>query len=447
MYRAVLTAAAAVALVIGGAGPATAAPSSSVPGAPTSVTVTGAADSATVTWGKPRSRARVTGWQVVVTPAEHQPDHGVDRLPASARSDRFGALTPRTTYTFAVRALGARGAGSATSVRYTAPAVTTTTQSLFALDAAGDVVRFPTSGSGALRTVATDGAGFTADDVGDVFTPSADRTSILLHPADGSAVRTLATGLHLTADLRSDAAGNLYWIDSVTGVVDRLPVTGGAPQAWVHFGPAPNSSYTTLWAVGRDGTVSTWAGTVSSAVVTTASPSGAVTTRTVTPGAAGVLGYVRALLADTHGNLFFDWSSPGGAGSFIWAALPAGATSPVSAEPKLAFEYGAVGDDTFSLLQSAGWCTSPAEYSPAGCGADRSVTSLVVRSADGTTVTKAVSGLTAGSRGANVGAADDDGDVFVDIDSGPTPGLWRVPAAGGAAERLSSAQYSRLLVI
>lgn len=448
MYRAVLTAAAAAALVIGGAAPAMAAPSSSVPGAPTSVKVSGAADSATVTWGVPRSGAKVTSWRVAVTPAERQPDNGVDRLPASARSDRFGDLTSGTTYTFAVRAVGAKGTGAAVSVRYTAPAVTTPVQSLFTLDAAGNVLKYPTTGTGAPVTVATAGEGFTADDVGDVFTPSADRTAILFHPAKGGAVQTLATGLHLTPDLRSDVAGNLYWVDSVTGVVNRLPVAGGAPQPWVEFAPAANASYFKYWTVGRDGTVSTWVSSPSSAVVKTATPSGAVTTRTLGYGTAGTFGYVRAVLADAHGNLYYDWSSPGGAGSYIWGVLRAGTTVPVSAEPKLAFEYGAVNGDTFSLLQSREWCTSPAEYGPTGCAIDRTIPDVLVRSADGTTVTKPVTGLTAGNRGSNVGAADETGDVFIVIDSGPTAGLWRVPAAGGAAQQLSSsAQQGRLLVM
>lgn len=445
MYRVVLTAAAAAALVIGGVVPASAAPSSSVPGAPTSVRVTGAADSATVTWAAPKYGAKVTGWRVAVTPAERQPDNGVDRLPASARSDRFGALTPSTAYTFSVRAVGARGTGPAVAVRYTAPAVTTTVQALFALDASGNVVKFPTTGAGTPTTVATAGTGFTADDVGDVFTPSADRTSILFHPAKGGPTQTLATGLHLTPDLRSDVAGNIYWVDSVTGVVNRLPVSGGAAQPWVDFAPAAPGTIQ-FWAVGRDGTVSTWTSTTTSAVVKTASPSGVVTTRNVTPGTAGVIGYVRAVIADAHGNLYYNWSSPGGAGSYIWGALRAGATVPTSAEPKLAFEYGAVNSTSFSLLQSREWCTSPAENTGT-CTADRTIPDLVVRAADGSTTTKSVTGLTAGGRGSNVGAADERGDVFVSIDQGPTTGLWRVAGTGGAALQLSTAQYSRLLVI
>jgi hypothetical protein len=384
---------------------------------------------------------------VTISPSRRQPEHGVDLLPAAARSDRFGDLIGGTGYALTVRATGARGAGPAVRVRYTAPRSTTVAQSLFALDASGAVVRFPTTGSTRPTTVATAGAGFTADDIGDVFVPSSDRRSILLHPAGGGPARTLATGLHLTADLRSDVAGNLYWLDSVTGVVDRLPVKGGAAQPWASFGTTPNGVVDEYWAVGRDGTVSTWAGTPISASVKSVSPSGVVTTRTVTGGSAGTMGYVRALVADAHGNLYDNWLSPGASGAYIWSELRAGATTTVSAEPRLAFEYGAVNGETFSLLQSKEWCTTPSEYTPTGCGVDRRITDLVVRAADATTVKKTVTGLTAGGRGANVGASDRAGDVFVDIDSGPSAGLWRVPAAGGAAQRLSSAQYSNLLVV
>lgn|GEM_PF-2045581 len=446
MYRAVFTAAAAAVLVVAGALPAQAAPRSSTPGTPTSVSVTGTATDADVTWGLPRSDAKVLGWAVTVRPAEHQPRHGVDLLRASARSDHFGDLTAGTTYSFTVRAVGTRGPGPAATVRYQPVAPAPVGQSLFALDAAGNVVRYPTTGTGTPTTIAPNGAGYTANDEGDVFVPSADRTAIVMYPEGGGAAQTIATGLHLTADLRTDLTGNLYWVDSVTGGVVRLARAGGPATPWVSFGPVPNSGTTTLWAVGRDGTVSTWTSTTTTASVVTRTPAGTTTTRTISSGATGVFGYVRALLADAHGGLYIDWSSPGGAGSYIWAALPAGATTWVSAEPRLAFEYGATNSSSFRLLQSKEWCTSPAENS-GQCSVDRSIPSLLVRALDGTTSSVPVSGLTAGSRGSNVGAADEAGDVFIDVDQAPTAGLWRVPAAGGAAQQLSTAQFSRLLVI
>ncbi|ROP74554.1 fibronectin type III domain-containing protein [Curtobacterium sp. PhB115] len=449
MYRALLTVAAAAALVIGGAAPATAAPSSSVPGAPTSVKVSGASDSATVRWASPRSGAKVTGWKVAVKRTWHNGRPHVDQLPANARSDRFSHLTADTTYSFTVRALGKKGSGKAVTVRYTAPSAPVTptdpgdTQSLFALDAAGDVVRFPTSGTDAPVTVATDGAGFAADGDGDVYTPSADLTAIRVHPADGGAVRTVATGLHLTEDLRADDAGNLYWVDSVTGAVQELPSGAHTAKVALDLGGRPTGGDQRFWIVTPDGRVVVLGGSSSSPYV----KGTGVAARTITlPGSSGV-GYPAAVLADSHGNVYVDIRSPGGAGSWAWYQLKPGATALTSIEPRLAFEYGAANADGFSLLQSAEWCTAPAEYptSPTGCKVDRSIPDKRVVGSNGTS-TRPVSGLTAGSRGPNTGAADADGDVFVNVDSGPTTGLWRVPAAGGAAKQLSAAQYSRLLV-
>ncbi|ROQ17427.1 MULTISPECIES: fibronectin type III domain-containing protein [unclassified Curtobacterium] len=449
MYRALITVAAAAALVIGGVAPATAAPSSpsSAPGAPTSVRVSGAADSATVTWGAPKSGAKVTGWTVAIAPVQQQPDAGVDRLPAKARSDRFGDLTPKTTYTFSVRAVSGKMTGRAVAVRYTAPAVVETTQSLFALDASGNVVRFAEDGSGTGKVVAANGTGFAADDVGDVFTPSADHTSILFHPADGSAARTLATGLHLTPDLRSDVAGNLYWIDSVNGSVQKLPVGSSTAATAVTFPAAQNSASRSQWAVGRDGTVSAYTSTATGGLVNTASPTATVTKRTVAFPAGQTYGYLSGLLADGSGTLYVSFQSPGGSGYFGWYALPARATAFTVIEPRIAFEYAAVNSTDLTILQSAQWCAAISEGSPGGCHVDRTLTHQFVRNASGATTERTTSGITANGRAPYVGATDAQGDVFVAIDGGATPGLWRVPASGGAAQQLSSAQYSRLLVI
>jgi hypothetical protein len=449
MYRAVLTVAAAAVLVTVGALPAQAAPAASTPGTPTTVRVTGSGGDADVTWGAPQTGAKVTGWRVTITPAEQQPDHGVDNLRASARSDHFGALTARTTYSFAVRAVGAKGLGPAVTVKHTATGTTTdpTVQSLFALDPAGNVVRFPVSGSGAPTTIAAKGAGYTADDRGDVFVPSADLTSITMYPVGGGAARTIASGLHLTADLRSDVAGNLYWVDSVSGSVVKLPVTGGTAKTVVGFNAA-SASVLRAWSVGRDGTVATQAGDGGAIVVNTAAPSGATTSRTLTfAGGNDTLGYPTAVLLDGHGNVYLNERSPGGAGYFGWYLLTPGSTLQTKVAPRLAFEYAATNSGSFSILQSAEWCTSPAEYGPTGCAINRSIPDMLVRGADGSSKTLPVTGITAGSRGANLGAATESGDVWIDIDQGPTPGLWRVPAAGGAAQQVSAAQFTRLLVM
>ncbi|PZF26707.1 hypothetical protein DEJ35_15390 [Curtobacterium sp. MCPF17_051] len=448
VYRALITAVAAAALVFGGAVPATAHTSPSVPGAPTAVRVTGDADSATLTWRGPDRGAKVTGWKVAVDAVANRHDHQVHRLHPRARSDRFDELSPATTYRFSVRALGHRGTGRTVTLRWTSPPAPEpeTTQSLFALDGNGDVVRFPTSGTDEPTTVATDGAGFTANADGDVFTPSVDGTAILLHPADGGETETIASGLHLTPDLRSDAEGNLYWVDSVTRAVQKLSVRGGAAASVVAFAPPETSATRTLWAVGRDGTVSTFSSTSRGGVVNTASPAGTVTKRTVVAPNGSGLGYLNGLLADGQGTLYVSFQAFGGSGYSGWYAIAAASTTITLFEPRTAFQYAAVNSTHLTQLQSAEWCPSASEGSPKGCHVDQTLTHLVARDAAGTLSEHTMSGPTANGRGAFVGAADEDGDVFVVIDGGPTPGLWRVGADGGAAEQLSSAQYSRLQV-
>jgi len=439
VYRAVLTAAATAALVIGGVSPAVAAPSSALPGAPTSVQVSGAGDGATLTWSPPRSGATPTGWRVTVSPGAGQPGHGVERLPATARSDRFGSIRAGTTYRFSVRATTSRGAGPEVRVRYTAPKNTAVAQSLFALDASGALVRFPTTGRGAPRTVAAAAAGYTADDIGDVFVPSADGTSILFHPAGGGAPRVLATGLHLTPDLRSDVAGNLYWVDSVSGAITKLPVKG-APTVVL---PSRGS----YWAVGRDGTVSAWSATLTGGTVVSASPQGVVRTRTVGPANDMAIGYPNGLLADGKGTLYLGFTATGGSGYHGWWSLPAGSSTLTNVPVPVRYRYSAVNQDSLILGQSAEWCAAIAESSPIKtCVADHTVTHLLAADASGRVTDTVTSGLQVPSNGVWLGAADTAGDLFVDATE-RTPGLWRVPAAGGAAQRLSGGQFTRLLVI
>lgn len=438
-----MTVVASLALVVAGVTPAAAAPEhrAAVPGAPTAVRVSGAADGAVVTWGAPRSGARVTGWRVAVRPAPVGSTGGVHRLPAGARSDRVDDLRADTVYRFTVRAVGDRGAGRPVTVRYRTPGTVATTQSLFALDESGAVLRFPTTGSGAGRVVVPSGGeGFTADQSGNVYVPSTDRTAIRVFPASGAAPRTLASGLRLTPDLRSDLAGDLYWVDTVSGAVTGLRAQGGVPVVVL-----PSAG--TDWAVGRDGTVSVFATTdpyAPTASVTSVAPDGTRSVRSVAqPGYA----VSAALLADGSGTLYLDYRTTGASGASTWWALPAGSSTLVRAESRLAFDHAAVNDRSFVLAQSAEWCAAPAEARPGGCGVDKTLTHLLTRDASGATTERTTSGVVSPGRGVHIGAADTEGDLFVAIGSGPTPGLWRLPADGGAAQRLSDGWFPTLLVV
>ncbi|WP_439693848.1 fibronectin type III domain-containing protein [Curtobacterium sp. SP.BCo] len=436
MYRAVLTVAAAAALVIGGVTPAVATPSSRLPGAPTSVQVSGAGDGAAVTWNAPRSGVTPTGYRVTVSPGTNQADRGVDRLPASARTDRFGWIRAGVTYSFTVRATTARGHGPEVRVRYTAPRTTTVAQSLYGLDASGAVVRFPTSGSGAARTVAASGAGYTADDVGDVFVPSSDGTKIRMYPARGGAPRVIATGLHLTADLRSDVAGNLYWVDSVSGAITKLGLKGTTTTVLPASG--------TKWTVGRDGTVTTYTPTSTGGSVVTATPGGAVQTREVATSYRNAIGYFTDVLSDGTGTLYVTYRAFGGSGYNGWWSLAPGSSTLEPVNTRLAYQYSATNNDSLVLGQSAEWCAAIAEQGPPNpCVADHTVTHLFSQDASGVQEDLPTSGVLARSNGLWLGAADTAGDLFVDA----ADGLWRIPAAGGAAQQVSTAQYSRLLVI
>jgi hypothetical protein len=443
VIKSMLTIAAAAALVVGGALPAHAAPTPSTPGTPTAVKVTGTGGDADVTWGVPRTGPRITGYTVTVTPVDRQPNRGVDRLPATARWDHFGSLRIGTTYTFAVRAVAAERTGPAATVRFTAKTAAPTPQSLFALDGQGSVVRFATSaGTTTGTTVAPNGAGYTADDRGDVFVPSADRTSIVMYPAAGGAARTVATGLHLTADLRSDVAGNLYWADSVSGSVTMLPIDGSAPRVVAEFGTVQYGKH--AWAVSRNGIVTAYNNSPFGARVEQRTAAGVTTVRTVTY--QGVYPIIGALQSDDAGNVYLNVTQDGPGGRFPWLQVKAGANAATRFSTSDAFEYGATNSTSLRLLQSAAWCSEADEVS-GNCSIDRSLARELVVGADGSQQTLPVTGITAGSRGSNVGASTDDGEVFVDIDRAPSAGLWRVPAAGGAAQRVSAAQYTRLLVI
>lgn len=441
MKKLVLVAAVAAALVLGGTAPANAAPVKAVPGTPIDVSVSGTADTATLHWRAPRGSAPITGWTVTTKPVEQRPDNGVERLPKRARSHCFESLTPGTTYTFSVRATNQRGSGKAVSVQYTTPITATPdTTALYGLDAAGNVVRFPTDGSSTAAVVAPNGAGYTADQQGDVFVPTADRTGVVVYPHDGSAPRTVTSGQHVSPDLHADLAGNVYWIDSATTAVTKLPAAGGAPVSTGLRAPSG------LWSVATNGTIAVFQRANSANTLTERTVTGKVTTRTLANTNALSGGTTDAVLVEADGDAYLHVITPGAAGYTSWNVVPVGSVTATRIADRTAFEAGAVSPDGFVLLESAQWCTYPSELpiSPTGCDIDRSFSDAVVR-AGSTTTDVPVTGIVSASRNLVIGAVDSDGDVFVDITGGSTPGLWRVPAGGGAAQQVSTAQFSRLV--
>jgi hypothetical protein len=417
--------------------PQAASAATAAPAAPTAVAVTGTPSlDATVTWAPPHSTpSAITGYTVSITPAERQPNHGVDALPASARSDRFGDLTAGTTYTFAVRSVSRTGTGSPVRATYTAPLP----QSFYGLSATGAVERFPLSGGAGTVIVPSCGSGYAVDDVGDVVVPATGGTSLVVYPASGGAGRTIATGLSITGGLQFDVPGDLFF-QSGSNIVE-LPATG-APQRTV--GP-----FVGPWTVSADGTVTTitsgdlYAGFITA--VTTYSPSGTVTTRQL---ADPLQEFASAIEVDGHGNVFFVASAVGPQWTG-WYELPAGSTTESIVDGTLLDENGAAYQGGFVEVHDAAFCSTTGNPALRCTQAQFAITTRTSVAPDGTKTDLPASGFELGSFTTgvdHVGAVDDAGDLLATVPGGDTPGLWLVPASGGAAKLVDAGQFTQLRV-
>ncbi|MEK6344848.1 MAG: hypothetical protein V4737_13545, partial [Curtobacterium sp.] len=208
----------------------------------------------------------------------------------------------------------------------------------------------------------------------------------------------------------------------------------------------PTSEPDPRWAVGADGTIASVDGTLGRFGVRT-TKNGVTTDRTLVTSPEQFVGFPLGVLVGPGGDVYINERPSGGSGAQSWYLLPAGVTQQQAVSPRLGFDYAAVNGSAFFLLQSKEWCTSPAEYSGIGpgCAIDRSISDVREVVAGGTATVAPVTGVTAGSRGLNISAADAAGDVFIDVDKGPSAGLWRIPSGGGAATQMSSGQFTRLL--
>jgi hypothetical protein len=449
MRKIALVAAAVTAIVVGTASPALASTGHSEPKpkAPTAVRVAAhGTTAAQVSWAPPKkSRPSVTSFTVTVSPSTGLAHHGVESVGSHTHAATVAGLKAGTTYSFAVRSASTKATSSPVTAKYTVPkaAAAPAGPSLFALSSAGSLVRFPlVNGTASSKSVvvAANGAGYAADAHADAFVPSAG--AIVEYPASGAS-KTLASGLHLTADLHADARGDLFWFDSVTGNVDEL--AAGAKTATAVIAAPASTSVPPQLAVGSDGTVSAVSDTDQGVVITTRKPCGTVSTRTI---ADTDYLYPVAAVADGSGTVYLALQTSGASGSLFWAGVAAGSWTLTGIDPHEAYDYAAVNATTFSLLQSNGWCAGASE-GMGTCTPDRSVTQLLTSTPTVGSKSVPMSGLTTGgqySRGLRVGAADTAGDVFVNVPDGSTAGLREVPAAGGAAKLISGAQFSRLSV-
>lgn len=410
MHRPTLLAAAAAFIAVAAltaTAPANAAPAQ--PSPPARVAVTGQADSATVTWaaGTAVRGVSVTGWSVSISPAEQQPNHGVDDLGPRTRSDRFGYLTAGRTYTFTVRAKSGRTVSAPVSVRYTRPA--THVESLYAVTEAGALVRRPVTSGGTWTTVAASGSGYAVDGAGTAYVSSAGGATITAYPERGGS-SVVATGLPVPhGPLYADDAGDLFFTQYRS--VLELPhgsstvKTAGAGSV---AAVSPNG-----WVVAQ----------TPSTNVLVYDPSGAQPSISGTP-----YNYLIPFGVDTAGDVYFSNPAPDGSGSYTIGVVPAGSTTYTSL---------LASDVTVALTRDG---TLVALRTASG---DTDARTLWKRTACGSVTTTPISGLVVGSAEAT---ADSAGDVFVSPTSGPNTGLVRVPATGGAVEQLGTATYSELSV-
>lgn len=448
MQRKALVFGAGLLLAIASIVPAQAALAAPTVPSPRSVSVTGdpgGGDGATVHWSPPSlpRGTSLSGYTVTISPAERQPNHGVDRLSARTTSDRFGYLTAGTTYSFAVRAVTNRGTSAAVTVSYTRPGAHV--ESLYALSSTGSIVSTPVAG-GAVTTVATGIASFDADQAGNVYAIPTAGTSIVKYPTAGGSPSTVVSGLSGVSHLQIDTAGRFY-VDKA-GSVERIAATNGRVTTTV-LGPSGK-----LRDVSGAGLVTTATQSITSYSITFAQyPAAGGAAMSWTLG--GYPGIAR-MAADAQGNVYADIVSGGASGAVFWERITPGQTT-LNGDSSLgvvtydAAALAANGD--FSLLEAAKWCNAPSTYPPPvgiGCVPDYSLASVWKRTAAGTVTSTPATGFQlggeAGPQPVSLGASSLAGDVFVDVSAGPSVGLWKVPAAGGTATQIATGQYTNLVV-
>lgn len=426
MQRPTLLAAAAAfiaAVALTSTAPAEAAPAQ--PSPPSQVAVTGQDDSATVTWaaGSAVRRAHVTGYTIAISPAGKHRHHRFETVGPRTFSARFGHLAPATTYTFTVRAKSGRTLSTPVSVQYTRPTTPPArTESLYAVDGSGNLVRRPVSG-GAWTTIAPNGAGYAVDASGTAYVIGTDHRSIIAYPETGGST-VVASGLSSgVSTLDADDAGDLFFTQDWTVV--ELP-HGSSTIRTVGAGYAT--------AVGPTGVV---AAQVKGPDLLVYPPAG--TSYRIEAGPAS---YLSAFGVDAAGNVYLNNRSTGASGYATDGVVPAGTsdyTALVTPDAAVALAH----DGDLSALQTAAWCNRPAE-NDGSCVPDTRVPVLWQRTAAGAVTTKPISGLDIGS--VRSAAADTAGDVFVAVADGPSAGLVRVPSTGGAVEQLDTATYRELSV-
>ena len=400
------------------------------PTAPQSLTATMTGPtSVELSWSAPigyRS-AKLTSYTLTWAELGTGRDVGSRKVSASTLSTTLVDLEPGLTYRARVAASHGRGRGPWAQVSFTVPPSTTRAQGLFAVDTvAHTLVRFPLVG-GASTTLLTgvDLPGDLAiDPAGNAYL--VDDQTVIKVPADGSAPSTFGSGFQV----ETDDAGYVYVAGSA-GVVRTTP----AGQT------STITSATGYLGVTGPGVVKVLAVSSTTGVITTSAPGLPLTTQ-----ALNIDGYLQAMLVDDAGNLYLRTRATGGSGAVFWQLVKPADTLGQSIGPRIAEYAAGLGPDgQFYLGLSGSWCIGNTEDFGT-CTPDRNVAEILRFPLGGGSSTGVpITGLRT-SRSVTTELAVDGAGFIYGAQQGPTPGLLRYPATGGAPTRLADGTYALLTV-
>lgn len=414
-----------------------------VPSAPRGLVAQPAtAGSASVSWRAPAKAGSspVGHYRVLVTIVPGPHHARLHTVPATKRSTTFTHLRPGLTFEISVQAVSRAGRGRAARIRYTVPQQAGSW--VFAVNTKTDtIVRVPVAG-GALITVAPHQGAWTVDPAGDIYSLNSTSGTLTRVPASGPAATVIARGFTAPGDVQLDAQGRVYVVDQAG--VTRLTATG-ADRTLV--APAASGAYAQV-AVAPDGTVSTVSGEVDFDVATYPATGGPVVHRSIQAGEA--LEGRGSVLADAAGNLYVHTESGGGSGYDSWFRLAPGSTTTVYLATRDAY-YAAATDPngSFHLIQTLTYCDwetlSDPESHCVPDPPDQRVNEFLNYAPDHTRSSTAIKPFTfdrIGGAPFDVLAVDGQGRFFLAQSVGPSAGILKYRAAGGAPIVLSSGTFT-----
>jgi len=394
---------------------------------PTNVSATGDVSSVTLSWAAPTTTGKEAPLEYTtrLTPDAGQPLFGLKFVRPTVHSVTYDHLTAGRTYTLSVSDAGRHGVSKPVSVTYTPQS----TETLFAVDGTGTLVKTPVAG-GATTSVAAGTISYAVDAAGDAFV----LTSTTVEEITAAGVTTtLLTGTNGATALQLDSKNDVFLQEGATIV--ELPV-GGTTTTTVLSSPARIQG----WNVNPAGTVSALEANPGGSTLSIVSipAGGPTTTRTV-----AAVNNANAFNGqfDSKGNLYFTAGYNGASGAQTAEYVPAGTTT-VRSLGGGNFVQGVGLSDANYLLQSATWCNVPA-LNAGDCVPDLTVANISVTTNAGVTSTIPVTGLTVGRAKFTSGLAtavtsDTAGRIFVT----ETTGVVSYPSTGGAPTTVLSGIFS-----